>query len=97
MDIPSAKAYHSPLYVMAIGEGITPGSWPVLIILECGINVVSQKELVKQMLEIFHMVGGISFLSSLFFRKKQKIFNALLLLLKAFAKVACLFLNLMIV
>ena len=37
----------------AIGDSVVPGCWPVFISLECHVDVVGQKEMVKQMLEIW--------------------------------------------
>lgn len=37
----------------AIGKAVTPGCWPVFISLECHVDVDGQKEMVKQMLEIW--------------------------------------------
>ena len=37
----------------AIGDSVVPGCWPVFISLECHVDAVGQKEMVKQMLEIW--------------------------------------------
>ena len=37
----------------AIGKSVTPESWPVLVSLECHVDVEGQQELVKQMLDIW--------------------------------------------
>jgi phosphatidylinositol phospholipase C delta len=37
----------------AIGVSLTPESWPVLVSLECHVDIEGQQELVKQMLDIW--------------------------------------------
>ena len=37
----------------AIGQSVTPESWPVLISLECHVDIEGQKELVRQVVDIW--------------------------------------------